>query len=136
MDFAEIKSAFKPLHNQLDHHYLNEIEGLENPTSENLARWIWERLEPALAGSLAGRRARDVHVRMRLHRRGRESEPARGDPLEDVQAQVDRRGVAIDEVGISDLRYPIRVADARRRPGLGRHCQRNGGAPADGGERT
>jgi 6-pyruvoyltetrahydropterin/6-carboxytetrahydropterin synthase len=50
MDFGDIKSAFKPLHNQLDHHYLNEIEGLENPTSENLASWIWERLQPTLPG--------------------------------------------------------------------------------------
>jgi len=50
MDFAEIKSAFKPLLGQLDHYYLNEIEGLENPTSENLARWIWERLELVLPG--------------------------------------------------------------------------------------
>src|SRR5690606_9913913 len=48
MDFAEIKSAFKPLYEQLDHHYLNEIEGLENPTSERLAAWIWARLKPAL----------------------------------------------------------------------------------------
>jgi 6-pyruvoyltetrahydropterin/6-carboxytetrahydropterin synthase len=32
----------------LDHHYLNEIDGLENPTSEVLAQWIWERLTPAL----------------------------------------------------------------------------------------
>jgi 6-pyruvoyltetrahydropterin/6-carboxytetrahydropterin synthase len=44
MDFADVKRAFKPLHDQLDHYYLNEIEGLENPTSENIARWIWERL--------------------------------------------------------------------------------------------
>jgi 6-pyruvoyltetrahydropterin/6-carboxytetrahydropterin synthase len=50
MDFADIKAAFKPLYNQLDHYYLNEIDGLENPTSENLARWIWDRLEPALPG--------------------------------------------------------------------------------------
>jgi len=50
MDFADIKSAFKPLLSQLDHYYLNEIEGLENPTSENLARWIWERLELVLPG--------------------------------------------------------------------------------------
>ncbi len=48
MDFAEIKRAFNPLYNQLDHHYLNEIEGLENPTSENIARWIWKRLKPDL----------------------------------------------------------------------------------------
>lgn len=50
MDFADIGKAFRPLFEQLDHHYLNEIEGLENPTSENLARWIWLRL----AGDLPG----------------------------------------------------------------------------------
>ena len=48
MDFADIKAAFKPLYDQLDHHYLNDIEGLENPTSERLAAWIWDRLKPAL----------------------------------------------------------------------------------------
>ncbi|RJO70834.1 6-carboxytetrahydropterin synthase QueD [Nocardia panacis] len=48
MDFAEIKSAVAPLYERLDHHYLNEIEGLENPTSENLARWLWERLAGTL----------------------------------------------------------------------------------------
>ena len=37
IDFGDIKSAFKPIYEQLDHHYLNDIEGLENPTSENLA---------------------------------------------------------------------------------------------------
>ena len=44
MDFADIKAAFRPLHEELDHSYLNEIEGLKNPTSENIARWIWQRL--------------------------------------------------------------------------------------------
>lgn len=48
MDFAEVKEAFQPLFDQLDHHYLNEVEGLQNPTSENLARWIWQRLRPSL----------------------------------------------------------------------------------------
>ena len=48
MDFYDIKQAFQPLHDRLDHYYLNDIEGLENPTSENLARWIWSRLKPAL----------------------------------------------------------------------------------------
>ena len=48
MDFADIKKAVKPVIDQLDHYYLNEIEGLENPTSEVLAKWIWARLEPAL----------------------------------------------------------------------------------------
>lgn len=48
IDFADIEAAFKPLFEQLDHHYLNEIEGLENPTSEVLAHWIWQRLKPNL----------------------------------------------------------------------------------------
>jgi 6-pyruvoyltetrahydropterin/6-carboxytetrahydropterin synthase len=48
MDFSEIKTAFQPLYDQLDHHYLNDIEGLHNPTSENLAIWIWQRLKPTL----------------------------------------------------------------------------------------
>ena len=50
MDFAEIRQACEPLRQQLDHHYLNEVEGLENPTSEHVARWIWQRLQPALPG--------------------------------------------------------------------------------------
>ncbi len=50
IDFAEIDCAFSPLYEQLDHHYLNEIEGLENPTSEILASWIWQRLAPSLPG--------------------------------------------------------------------------------------
>ncbi len=48
MDYADIRRAFEPLYAQLDHNYLNEIEGLENPTSEVLARWIWRRLKPLL----------------------------------------------------------------------------------------
>lgn len=50
MDFADLTRAFNPIYDQLDHHYLNEIPGLENPTSENLARWIWTRLKPSLPG--------------------------------------------------------------------------------------
>lgn len=48
MDFADIKKIFAPIYDQLDHRYLNDIEGLENPTSENIARWIWARLKPQL----------------------------------------------------------------------------------------
>lgn len=48
MDFAEIKTAFLPIYTQLDHQYLNSIAGLENPTSELLAQWIWQRLKPRL----------------------------------------------------------------------------------------
>jgi 6-pyruvoyltetrahydropterin/6-carboxytetrahydropterin synthase len=48
MDFAELAAAFQPLCQQLDHYYLNEVAGLDNPTSENLARWIWTRLADRL----------------------------------------------------------------------------------------
>jgi 6-pyruvoyltetrahydropterin/6-carboxytetrahydropterin synthase len=48
IDFAEIKSAFAPIEAQLDHNYLNDVPGLENPTTENLAKWIWQRLKPTL----------------------------------------------------------------------------------------
>lgn len=48
IDYADIKAAFAPLRQRLDHYYLNEIEGLENPTSEVLAKWIWDRLKPNL----------------------------------------------------------------------------------------
>lgn len=50
MDFADLSSVVKPVIARLDHHYLNEIPGLENPTSEVLAIWIWEALQPALPG--------------------------------------------------------------------------------------
>jgi 6-pyruvoyltetrahydropterin/6-carboxytetrahydropterin synthase len=50
MDFADLKAAFRPLHDRLDHRYLNEIAGLENPTSEVLAQWIWRELRPTLPG--------------------------------------------------------------------------------------
>ncbi len=48
MDFADLKRAFAPIFEQLDHYCLNDVPGLENPTSENLARWIWQRLKPSL----------------------------------------------------------------------------------------
>ena len=50
VDYADISQAFKPLWEQLDHRYLNEIPGLENPTSEILATWIWDRLVATLPG--------------------------------------------------------------------------------------
>jgi 6-pyruvoyltetrahydropterin/6-carboxytetrahydropterin synthase len=49
MDFADLKAAFQPIEEAIDHRCLNDIPGLENPTSENLARWIWQRLKPELA---------------------------------------------------------------------------------------
>lgn len=48
MDFGELKAVVNPVIKQLDHYYLNEIPGLENPTSENIARWLWQKLAPVL----------------------------------------------------------------------------------------
>ena len=48
VDYADISKVFQPIWRKLDHRYLNEIPGLENPTSENLAAWIWRRLRPKI----------------------------------------------------------------------------------------
>jgi 6-pyruvoyltetrahydropterin/6-carboxytetrahydropterin synthase len=48
MDFADLKAAFAPVFDAIDHRYLNDVPGLENPTSENLARWVWDALKPRL----------------------------------------------------------------------------------------
>jgi len=48
LDFADIKKAFKDVEDQIDHRCLNEVAGLENPTSENLCRWLWQKLKPEL----------------------------------------------------------------------------------------
>ncbi len=48
MDFADIKRAFQPIMDRLDHYCLNDIPGLENPTSEVIAKWIWAELKPGL----------------------------------------------------------------------------------------
>lgn len=48
LDFGELHALWEPLYEALDHRYLNEVEGLENPTSELLARWIWDRMKPRL----------------------------------------------------------------------------------------
>lgn len=53
MDFAEVQRAFAPVYEALDHRFLNDIPGLENPTSEQLAAWIWNRLSPQLPGMSA-----------------------------------------------------------------------------------
>ena len=49
-DFADLAEAWQPIHDALDHRYLNDVEGLDNPTSERLARWIWQRLRDTLPG--------------------------------------------------------------------------------------
>jgi 6-pyruvoyltetrahydropterin/6-carboxytetrahydropterin synthase len=48
MDYADVKVAFAPVFERLDHNYLNDVPGLENPTSERLAMWIWDALKPTL----------------------------------------------------------------------------------------
>lgn len=50
IDFAEIKKICKPLVDKLDHKYINDINGLENPTSENIAVWFWEKIKPEIPG--------------------------------------------------------------------------------------
>lgn len=48
IDYGEIKRVVDPIVRQLDHYYLNEIAGLENSTSEMLAAWLWQRIQPNL----------------------------------------------------------------------------------------
>lgn len=48
MDYADIKAVVKPVIARLDHYYLNDIPGLDNPTSEVIARWLWQALKPLL----------------------------------------------------------------------------------------
>lgn len=55
VDFYDVEAAFAPLLDTLDHHLLNEVPGLENPTAEHIAMWIWERLKPALPGLVSVR---------------------------------------------------------------------------------
>ena len=48
MDFAELKKIMQPVIDQLDHKLMNEVPGLENPTCENIAIWLWQQLRPQL----------------------------------------------------------------------------------------
>ena len=50
IDYGDLDVAWDPLYQVLDHNYMNEIPGLENPTSENLSRWIFDRLKKTLPG--------------------------------------------------------------------------------------
>lgn len=53
VDFGELDELLRPIRDQLDHHYLNEVPGLENPTSEIIARWIYGRLVNAMPEGVA-----------------------------------------------------------------------------------
>lgn len=48
VDFFDIEAGFADIMDALDHRCLNDVEGLENPTAENIAVWIWDRLQPRL----------------------------------------------------------------------------------------
>lgn len=48
VDFFDVEAVFAPLLKRLDHYCLNEVEGLENPTAEHIAIWIWDRTKPLL----------------------------------------------------------------------------------------
>lgn len=50
MDFADLDAAFAPVKAQIDYRFLNDIPGLENPTSERLAQWLWQKLKPGVPG--------------------------------------------------------------------------------------
>ncbi|HET8828766.1 MAG TPA: 6-carboxytetrahydropterin synthase QueD [Pelobium sp.] len=49
VDFSEIKRVVKPILNLVDHQFLNDVEGLENPTCELISVWLWERIKPLIA---------------------------------------------------------------------------------------
>ena len=48
MDFAVVKKVIKPVIDKIDHKYMNEIEGLENPTCELIAKWLWDQIKPEI----------------------------------------------------------------------------------------
>ena len=68
MDYADISSAFKPLWEKLDHRYLNEVPGLENPTSENIAVVDLEEAEAEIAAADRSGCGRDLHGEVRVSR--------------------------------------------------------------------
>ena len=46
MDFGDLKQVIKPIIDSIDHKYLNDIEGLENPTCEVITKWLWDKVKP------------------------------------------------------------------------------------------
>lgn len=50
MDFAEVSAAVEPVLAEIDHRHLNEIPGLENPTTEKICAWLWDRISNQLQG--------------------------------------------------------------------------------------
>jgi 6-pyruvoyltetrahydropterin/6-carboxytetrahydropterin synthase len=70
LDFADIEAAWQPIHAALDHRHLNDIAGLDNPTSENLAVWLWQQLKPALP-ALSQIKVMETHDSGCVYRGGR-----------------------------------------------------------------
>lgn len=58
LDFGDLKRIVDPVLQQLDHHYLNDVPGLENPTSELMAYWLWDQIESKITAATDGK----VHV--------------------------------------------------------------------------
>lgn len=157
VDFGDIKTVWKELEDQLDHRVLNDIQGLENPTAENLAAWIWHQFDSAREKGRANFRVVAVEVaettdsralfvppgwlpwvsglpvassggngatiRQQASSAGVANSPESSSPLvhdgvttdlEDVQARADHRGIALDEVGVSNVRIPLEVYDRNR----------------------
>lgn len=59
VDLGELQQACAELHRELDHAYLNDVRGLEAPSLENIARWVWDRLKPRYPGLTKVTVARD-----------------------------------------------------------------------------
>jgi 6-pyruvoyltetrahydropterin/6-carboxytetrahydropterin synthase len=53
IDFDELAKLIEPIRGAIDHRVLNEVPGLENPTSEMIAKWIWSRIEPSLPSGIS-----------------------------------------------------------------------------------
>ncbi len=48
IDFGVLQDEWKKIHDVIDHNYMNDVPGLENPTSEVLAHWLWTKMKPAV----------------------------------------------------------------------------------------
>lgn len=63
IDFADVNAVLDPLLAQLDHHLLNDVTGLQNPTVENFSVWLWQAVKPLLAGLCRVEVAENPHAR-------------------------------------------------------------------------
>ncbi len=77
-DFGQIKAAIAPVRDRLDHYLLNDIAGLENPTAEMLAKWVYDQLKATLP-LLEAVRVRETCTSAAVYRGPCRDEPARKD---------------------------------------------------------